>query len=179
MAAPAGAQQAVRRAGTGGARHADGSAWTLPADYLIGPQDVLSIVFWREKDMSADVVVRPDGKISLPLLERHRGGGPDAGALRAAIAKAAAKFIEEPNVTVVVKEINSRNVYITGQVTKPGSYPLTSDMTVLQLIARPVACSIRRLDEHRHHAQGERARSRFKFNYKDVMKGKNVDRTSR
>jgi len=93
----------------------------VPTDYLIGPQDVLSIVFWREKDMSVDVVVRPDGKISLPLLNDIEAAGQTPDALRAAIAKAAAKFFEEPSVSVVVKEIKSRNVSITAQVTKPGS----------------------------------------------------------
>ena len=105
------------------------------------------------------MVVRPDGKISLPLLNDIDAAGQSPEELRAAIAKAAAKFVEEPNVTVVVKEINSRNVFITGQVTKAGSYPLSSGMTVLQLIAlRRWPARVRRRQEHRHHAQGERTR---------------------
>ena len=96
---------------------------------------MLSIVFWRDKDMSADVVVRPDGKISLPLLNDVQAAGLTPDQLRDQLTKAAAKFVEEPNATVVVKEIHSRKVFITGNVAKAGTYPLTGDMTVLQLIA--------------------------------------------
>ena len=96
---------------------------------------MLSIVFWRDKDMSADVVVRPDGKISLPLLNDVQAAGLTPEQLRAQLVKAAAKFIEDPNATVVVKEIHSRKVFITGNVAKPGTFPLVGDMNVMQLIA--------------------------------------------
>ena len=137
IAAPAGAQQPAPAAqpGSGNGSPAVAARVAVPPNYLIGPQDVLSIVFWREKDMSVDVVVRPDGKISLPLLNDIEAAGHSPEKLRATIAKAAAKFMEEPNVTVVVKEIHSRNVYVTGQVAKAGTYPLSADMTVLQAIA--------------------------------------------
>ena len=88
----------------------------LPAGYVIGPEDVLSIVFWRDKDMSADVVVRPDGKISLPLLNDLQAAGLTPDQLQASIEKAASKFIAEPNATVIVKAINSRKVHIVGNV---------------------------------------------------------------
>ena len=149
---------------------------TLPANYLIGAQDVLSIVFWREKDMTVEVVVRPDGKISLPLLNDMDAAGMSPEALRAAIAKAAAKYMEEPSVTVVVKEIKSRNVYVTGQVTKAGAYPLGNDMTVLQAIT--VAGGLLEYADESNIVvlRKENGKDRtFKFNYKDVMKGKNLD----
>ncbi len=107
----------------------------LPAGYVIGASDVLSVVFWRDKDMSADVTVRPDGNISLPLLNDVTAAGYTPDQLRAKLIEAASKYIEDPNATVVVKEIHSRNVYVTGNVAKPATYPLMSDMTVLQLIA--------------------------------------------
>jgi polysaccharide biosynthesis/export protein len=113
-------------------------ATTAPAPlagYVIGPADVLSIVFWRDKDMSADVVVRPDGKISLPLLNEIDAAGYTPEQLRAKLVEAAGKYLEEPNATVVVKEVHSRNVFITGNVAKPATYPLNGEMTVLQLIA--------------------------------------------
>ncbi len=91
----------------------------LPAGYVIGPEDVLSIVFWRDKEMSADVVVRPDGKISLPLVNDVAAAGLTPEQLRSELVKAASKFVEEPTATVVVKEINSRKVLITGKVAKP------------------------------------------------------------
>ena len=80
----------------------------------------LTIVFWREKELSADVVVRPDGMISLPLINDVRAEGLTPEQLRVALTTAASKFVEEPTVTVVVKAINSRKVFITGQVGKPG-----------------------------------------------------------
>jgi polysaccharide biosynthesis/export protein len=107
----------------------------LPSDYLIGPADVLSIVFFHEKEESADVVVRPDGKISLALLNDIEAAGLTPDQLRDRVTQAASKYFEDPAVTVIVKQINSRKVFITGSVNKPGAYPLTEHMTVVQLIA--------------------------------------------
>jgi len=106
----------------------------LPA-YIIGPSDILSVVFWKDKDMTADVLVRPDGNITLPLLNDIQAAGLTPAQLRERILTEASRFLEDPSPTVVVKEIHSRQVYITGQVEKPGHYPLTSATTVLQLIA--------------------------------------------
>jgi polysaccharide export outer membrane protein len=148
---------------------------TLPAGYLIGPDDVLSIVFWRDKDMSAEVVVRPDGRISLPLLNDIQAAGSTPEELRAQLEKAAAKYIAEPNATVVVKTINSRKVYITGNVLKPGTYPLTGDMSVLQLIA--VAGGLQEYADSKKIVvmRKEDGRDRFfSFNYKDVTRQKNL-----
>jgi polysaccharide export outer membrane protein len=147
----------------------------LPVGFVIGPSDVLSIVFWRDKDMTADVTVRPDGKITLPLLNEVTAGGYTPEELRVRLVEAAKKFIEDPNATVAVKEIHSRNVFITGNVAKPASYPLTSDMTALQLIALAGGLLeyadagkiviIRNDGSHTEY---------HKFNYKDVIKQKNV-----
>jgi polysaccharide export outer membrane protein len=104
-------------------------------DYIIGPSDVLTVLFWRDKDMTADVVVRPDGNITLPLLNDVRAAGLTPDQLRARIVTEANRYLEDPSPTVVVKEINSRKVFITGQVEKPGPYPLSASMTVIQLIA--------------------------------------------
>src|SRR5262245_9253169 len=87
-----------------------------PPDYVIGPSDQLSIVFWREKELSADVLVRPDGRISLPLLNEVQAGGLTPEQLRLSVTEAAQKFVEDPNATVVVRQINSRKVFITGEV---------------------------------------------------------------
>ena len=106
-----------------------------PEEYVIGADDVLSILFWREKDMSGDVVVRPDGKITLPLLNDIVAAGLTTEQLREKVTAEAKQFIEDPSATVVLKQINSRKVYITGVVGKPGPYNLTAPTTVLQLIA--------------------------------------------
>ena len=107
----------------------------LPDDYVIGPDDILHINFWREKDLTGDVTVRPDGKISIPLLQDVDAAGLTPMQLRDKINAQAQKFVEDPNATVVVKEINSRKVFITGQISKPGPYRLMSATTVVQLIA--------------------------------------------
>jgi len=148
----------------------------VPANYVIGPQDVLSVVFWREKDMSADVVVRPDGKISLPLINDVAAAGLSPEALRNAIAKAATKYMEDPSVTVVIKEINSRNVYVTGQVAKAGTYRLGNDMTVLQAIS--VAGGLLEYADASNIVvlRKENGKDRsIKFNYKDVIRGRNLE----
>jgi len=104
-------------------------------DYVIGPDDVLSVVFWREQQLSGDVLVRPDGKISLPLLDDIQAAGLTPVELRDRLTVEARRYITDPIATVVVRQINSRKVYITGQVMRPGQYPMTPSMTVLQLIA--------------------------------------------
>ena len=106
-----------------------------PPDYVIGADDVLSVVFWRDKDMSSEVAVRPDGKISLPLLNDVQAAGLTPTQLRDQLTEGAKQYLSEPNVTVVVRQINSRKVFITGQVQKPGPYVLGGTTTVLQLIA--------------------------------------------
>jgi polysaccharide export outer membrane protein len=108
---------------------------TLPDGFVIGPDDVLSIIFWRDKEMSTQVTVRPDGKISLPLLNEVQAAGLTPADLRAQVAAESKRFFENPSVTVVVNQINSRKVFITGQVVKPGPYALTTPTTVLQLIS--------------------------------------------
>jgi polysaccharide export outer membrane protein len=127
----------VSTAGVSGVRaQQPAGAPAVPPGYVIGPEDVLSVVFWRDKDMSAElVVVRPDGNISLPLLNEIHAAGLTPEQLRLKVNEAAAQYVEEPNASVVLKEIHSRNVFITGNVAKPASYPLTGSMRVLQLIA--------------------------------------------
>jgi len=149
---------------------------TPPADYVIGNDDVLTVVFWRDKDMSTEVSVRPDGKISLPLLNDVQAAGLTPDELRANLSAAANKFIEDPTVSVVVKTINSRRVFITGQVGKPGTYPLLGSTTVLQLIAMAGGvgdyADSKKIQIIRNDSNGK-ATSR-KFNYQDFIKGKNV-----
>lgn len=107
----------------------------LPADYVIGAEDILSVVFWREREMSSDVLVRPDGRISLPLLNDVEVAGLTPDQVRERVIELAKKFVEEPSATVVVKQINSRKVYITGNVERPGPFPLLRPTTILQLIS--------------------------------------------
>lgn len=146
-----------------------------PPDYVIGPDDVLTVVFWREKDMSSEVAVRPDGMISLPLLNDVKAAGLTPEQLRDELTKSAERFVEGPTVSVVVKQINSRKVFITGQVGKQGPYPLTGPTTVLQLIA--MAGGVHEFADSKNIRilRTENGRQvTYRFNYKDVSKGKNL-----
>jgi polysaccharide export outer membrane protein len=147
----------------------------VPADYVIGPDDILTIVFWREKDLSSEVVVRPDGRISLPVLQDITAAGLTPEQLRDSLTKTAERFVEEPNVTVVVREIKSRRVFITGMVTKPGVYNITAPMTVVQLIA--VSGGLLEYADAKNIVvmRTENAKDMsYKFNYKEVSEGKNL-----
>jgi polysaccharide biosynthesis/export protein len=147
----------------------------LPDDYVIGPDDVLTVTFWKDEAMSGDVVVRPDGKIALPLLNDVQAAGLTPEQLRDALVASARRYIEDPNATVVVKTINSRKVFITGMVERPGAYPLTSSMTVVQLIAlaggleefaKPQDIVVMRSNSGQQVA--------YPFNYKDILKGQRL-----
>ena len=146
----------------------------VAADYVIGAEDVLGIQFWREPDMTADLVkVRPDGMITLPLLGDLQAAGLKPEALGRQIQAAAAKLLTDPRVTVAVREINSRKVFITGEVATPGQYPLTRPLTVMQLIA--VAGGLNEYADAKNitimRTEDGRQRS-VKFNYRSVAQGK-------
>ena len=140
-----------------------------PAGFVLGPEDVLSIVFWRDKEMSTQVTVRPDGKISLPLLDEVQAAGLTPSELRARLEEASKRFFGNPRVTVVVNQINSRKVFITGQVLKPGSYVIAGPTTVLQLIA--MAGGLKDFADSRNimivRHEGGRT-ERYVFNYKEI-----------
>jgi polysaccharide export outer membrane protein len=148
------------------------AAAPVAPDYVIGPDDVLSILFWRDKDLSApEVTVRPDGKVTLPLLNDVQASGRTPEELGDAIREAARKFVEDPNPTVIVKEIKSRRVFITGRIEKPGPYPLNGKTTILQLIA--MAGGLREFVDGKDISLMRSEKDRqtvFAFNYQDVVK---------
>lgn len=148
----------------------------LPADYIIGPDDILTVIFWREKDLSGDVAVRPDGRISLPLLNDIDAAGLTPEQLRVRVTEAAEKLLEEPTVTVVVKAINSRRVFITGQVAKPGAYPLGGPMTIAQLITIAGGVAEYADSENITVLRTEKGKQvSIRFNYKDVKRGRKLE----
>jgi len=104
-------------------------------DFELGPGDVIHISVWREVELTQNSVVRPDGLISLPFAGEVHVAGKTPLAAQDLIRSLLSKYFTNPNVTVSVVEIHSRQVYITGQVQRPGSYPLLASCTVLQLIA--------------------------------------------
>ena len=150
-----------------------GPAVAIEPGFTIGPDDVLGINFWRDQEMSGDVTVRPDGMITLPLIRDIKAAGLTPDQLADRIQEAAREYIADASVTVVVRQLNSRRVFITGEVARPGAYLLTSSMTVMQLIAvaggltefaEPKDISIMRVDAGQSKT--------LPFNYKDVAKGK-------
>jgi len=147
-------------------------AQAVPTDYRIGTEDVLGILFWREMEMSGDVTVRPDGIITLPLLGDVRAVGLTTDQLKDVLQKNASKILTDANVTVVVRQINSRKVYVTGQVGMSGAYPLIGPRNVVQAIAMAGGLS--------EYAKGDkiliiRGSQTFKFNYKEVIEGRKLE----
>ena len=101
-------------------------------EFLLGPEDVLEVTVWRNQDLSRTVVIRPDGKISLPLIGDVQASGLTSAEVAKKIAARLTEFKENPNVSVSVKEVNSYFIYVLGEVLKPGKYPIKSYATVLQ-----------------------------------------------
>jgi polysaccharide export outer membrane protein len=149
------------------------AATASDADYKIGPQDVLRIDVWKEPDISRVAPVRPDGRISLPLVNDVQAAGLTPTQLAAILTEGMKKFITNPQVTVSVSEINSRRVYVTGEVTKPGAFPLMPNMTVLQALSSSGGFSQFAKIKSIYVLRVEDGKQvKHPFNYKDVVSGK-------
>ena len=145
-------------------------------DYQIGPGDVIVISVWKEPEASSTVVIRPDGKISIPLVNDLSVDGKSPMEIQNIIAEKLSPFIKTPNVTVTVKEINSKKVFVLGEVNRAAAYQITQPTTVLQILTeagglRPFAKQksiyVLRLEN------GKQAK--LPFNYKDVVKGEKIE----
>jgi polysaccharide export outer membrane protein len=142
-------------------------------EYKIGPQDVLRIDVWKEAEISRIAPVRPDGRISLPLVNDVQAAGLTATQLAAVISDGLKKYITNPQVTVGVTEINSRRVYVTGEVTKPGAFALLPNMTVLQALSSSGGFSQFAKIKSIYVLRTEDGKQvRHPFNYKEVVSGK-------
>jgi polysaccharide export outer membrane protein len=143
--------------------------------YVIGVDDVLSINVWKENDISRSVPVRSDGKISLPLVGEVTAGGKTPKALKGEITDKLKSYISEPEVTVIVQEMRSKKFNILGQVARPGSYPLTSSMTILDGLS--LAGGFRDFAKKKAiyvlRKKADGTDDRLPFNYNEVIKGKN------
>jgi polysaccharide export outer membrane protein len=177
--ATGGAPQANVPAKTDTASHAaaDASGKAHDDTFVIGNDDVLAINVWNEKEISRSVPVRSDGRISLPLVGEVQAAGQTPLKLEVEIAAKLKSFISEPEVTVIVQQINSQKFNILGMVNKPGSYMISNSATVLDAIA--LAGGFRDFAKQkniyvlRQNADGTQVR--LPFNYKDVVKGKNAE----
>lgn len=104
-------------------------------DYAIGPGDMLNISVWKEVELSGTVPVRPDGKVSLPLLNDVPAAGTTPSKLASTITERLREYLTDPRVTVIVTATNSRRIYLIGEVVRPGAIPMLPSMTVLQALS--------------------------------------------
>jgi len=144
--------------------------------FQIGSDDVLAINVWKEPEISRSVPVRSDGKVSLPLVGEVQASGQTPKQLETEISKKLSSYISEPEVTVIVQQVRSQRFNILGQVSHPGTYPLSNPTTVLDAIA--VAGGFRDFAKQKSiyvlRQLPNGTSSRLPFNYKDVIKGKDV-----
>ena len=143
------------------------------AEYKIGPQDILRIDVWKEPDFTRTVPVRPDGKVSLPLLNDVQAAGLTSVELAVSLRDSLKKYLTDPKVTVTFTEINSRRVYVTGEVLRVGALPLLPNMTVLQALA---SCGgftqfARIKNIYVLRQEGDK-QVKYPFNYKEAVAGK-------
>jgi polysaccharide export outer membrane protein len=156
-------------------KHTVVPATTDPA-YVIGSQDVLDINVWKEPDMTRVVPVRPDGKISLPLINDVQAAGSTPQQLASTVTEKLRKFLTEPQVTVIVTQINSQRVFVIGEVLRAGAFPLVPGTTVLQALANAggftTFANVKKIHVMRL-VNGKP--TELPFNYREVLKGDNPD----
>lgn len=144
---------------------------SIPKDYVIGSEDVLAVNIWKEPEISRTVPVRPDGKITLPLIGDVQASGLTPQKLESTLKEGLKAYVANPEVTVIVQEVKSLKFNIVGEISHPGSFALSQPMTVLDAIALGGGL--------RDFAKGSkiyvlRGNTRLPFNYKDVIKGKKL-----
>src|ERR1700722_9927839 len=176
FAIPAGAQQdPTPKQPSQPAVPADAPKKAAIADpnYVIGAQDVLDISVWKEPEVSRVVPVRPDGKISLPLLNDVQAAGLTPDALARQITESLKKSRTNPQVTVIVTTINSQRVYLLGEVSRPGAFPMIPGMTVLQAISSGGGFTQFARTKSIYVLRNENGKQvKYPFNYKEVINGK-------
>jgi polysaccharide export outer membrane protein len=147
------------------------------ATYIIGPDDVLAVNVWKEPELSRSVIVRPDGKITLPLLKDIEASGSTPEQLQERIEKGLSDYVSKPVVTVILQEEKSHKFNVLGQVQKPGSYLLNSPMTVLDAIAMAGGfrewAKVNSIYVLRETSPG--IRKKLPFHYNEVVKGSGPD----
>lgn len=149
----------------------DAPAPVDPKTYKIGIEDVLNIRVWREADLSGNVVVRPDGKITLPLAGDVEAAGMTPEALGQKVAEALSRFLTKPEVIVSVVDVRSKRYYISGNVLRSGPVPLVTPTTVLQALSSAGLGQWAK----KNKIVIMRGTERLKFNYNEVIRGKKIE----
>ncbi|MCW5982853.1 MAG: polysaccharide biosynthesis/export family protein [Bryobacteraceae bacterium] len=142
-----------------------------PGSYVIGAEDQLSVSVWKEPEVSRQVIVRPDGKITMPLIGEVQASGKTPVALAQQITEKLGEFINRPEVLVEVRGVRSKKYYITGQVNRTGAFSLTVPTTVLEALSGTGGFQQWAKKKKIIIIRGDK---RFRFNYNDVIEGKNM-----
>lgn len=176
-AVPAAGSAEVAKGSGDGSSTTTAAAKVDPNAYVLGAEDVVNISVWKEPDVTRTVSVRPDGMISLPLVGEVKAGGLTPLELQAQLKRGLAKFLDSPEVTVIVENAKSHRFNVVGEVVKPGSYDLNTTVTVLDALAAAGGlkdfAKSKQIYILRKNADG--SDQRLPFNYKDVIKGKHSE----
>jgi polysaccharide export outer membrane protein len=151
------------------------SASQAGPEYVIGPDDTLHIAVWREADLTASLPVRPDGKISLPLLDDVQASGLTPKQLADSITEKLKKYIADPRVTVVVTAINSKRIFINGEVLHPGPMPMLPSMTVLQALSSAGLNQFAKIKGIYVLRMQNGKQQKLPVNYKKLLKGEQIE----
>lgn len=143
-----------------------------PTKYVLGPEDVIFISTWREADFTLALAVRPDGKITLPLIHDVQAAGLTPAELTAVLKEQLGKYINNPDVTIIVEAVRSKKYYIDGEVNRPGMFALVGSLTVFEALSNAGG--------FKEFANPKRIRilrgsKKFRFNYKEVSNGKHME----
>jgi polysaccharide biosynthesis/export protein len=139
--------------------------------YILGAEDVIAVRVWREADLSGPHTIRPDGKITMPLIKEIQAAGLTPNKVAEAITAALSKFVNSPDVAVSVEEVRSRRYFVDGEINRPGAYPLATPTNVFEAIT--LAGGFREF-ANKKHIIIMRGDKRIKFNWNEVLKGKNL-----
>jgi len=156
--------------------NANTSAGLGGPSYVIGPEDVLHIAVWKENDLTATLPVRPDGMISLPLLNDVQASGMTPMQLAAALTEKLKKYIADPRVTVVVTQINSKRIYLVGEVTKTGSMAMLPNMTVLQALSSAGLTTFANTKKIYVLRMENGKQQKLPVDYRKLVKGEDIDK---
>jgi polysaccharide export outer membrane protein len=143
-----------------------------PNSYKLGPDDVVFVRVWREPDLSGTMAVRPDGKITLPLINEIQASGLTPVQLGAEVTAALSKFVNNPQVMVAVQAVRSKRYYMSGEIQRAGAYPLASPTTIFEALT--MAGGFHEF-ANKKKIMIIRGGKRFRFNWNQVVKGKNLE----
>jgi len=144
-------------------------------DYIIGPEDVLHVAVWKESDLTATLPVRPDGKISLPLVNDVQAAGLTPMQLADSLTEKLKKYVASPRVTVVVTAINSKRIYMVGEVSHTGAIPMLPNMTVLQALSSAGLTQFANTKKIYIMRVQNGKQEKLPVNYRKLVKGEQMD----